>query len=64
MSRCAAASVTIANIAASENRMAFLPQILSTMMDPQPAVKEKKTAGAEEYLKAPPFTQQLLIVHR
>lgn len=58
------AAVTIVSIAASENRMVFLPQILSTTMDPQPAVKEKKMADAEEYLKAPLFTQQLLIVRR
>jgi SWI/SNF-related matrix-associated actin-dependent regulator of chromatin subfamily B member 1 len=57
----AAASVTIANMVASENGTAFLPQMPSTTMAPQPppmAVKEKKTAKG--HFKAPPFPQTVL----
>jgi SWI/SNF-related matrix-associated actin-dependent regulator of chromatin subfamily B protein 1 len=56
----AAASVTIANMVASENGTAFLPQMPSTMV-PQPppmVVKEKKTAKG--HFKAPPFSKNVL----
>jgi len=57
----AAASVTIANMVASENGTAFLPQMPSTAMIPQPppmSVKEKKTAKG--HFKAPPYPPTVL----
>ena len=55
----AAASVTIANMVASENGTPFLPQNVSTTTAPQPVpiIPKKKPKGL---YKAPPVPQQLL----
>ncbi|RDB23387.1 SWI/SNF chromatin-remodeling complex subunit snf5 [Hypsizygus marmoreus] len=54
----AAASLTIANMVASENGTAFMPQVAVPAAAPPPVQKDKKTAKG--HFKAPPYPPTVL----